>query len=79
MTAMDVRAALAPLTPEHRQVVVEGFYLGRSVTEIATLLSIPEGTVKSRTNYGLRQLKRLLSPESGEQTELAPFAQALSA
>jgi RNA polymerase sigma-70 factor, ECF subfamily len=81
MTAMDIRAALVQLTPEHRQVIVQAYYLGRSVTEIAALLSIPEGTVKSRTYYGLRQLKRLLSPESGEQAEraLAPFPQALTA
>jgi RNA polymerase sigma factor (sigma-70 family) len=58
MTAMDVRMALAQLTPEHRQVIVEMFYLGRSVTEIAQLLSIPEGTVKSRSYYSMRQLKR---------------------
>jgi RNA polymerase sigma-70 factor (ECF subfamily) len=67
MTAMDVRAALAQLTPEHREVIVEVYYLGRSVTEIAELLGIPEGTVKSRTYYGLRQLKRLLRVASGEQ------------
>jgi RNA polymerase sigma-70 factor, ECF subfamily len=58
MTAMDVRVALAQLRPEHRQVIVEMFYLGRSVTEIAQLLSIPEGTVISRSYYGLRELKR---------------------
>jgi RNA polymerase sigma-70 factor (ECF subfamily) len=67
ITAMDVRAALAQLTPEHRRVIVEVYYQGRSVTEVAELLSIPEGTVKSRTYYGLRQLKRLLSAASDEQ------------
>jgi len=65
--AMDVRAALAKLTPEHRQVIVEVYYLGRSVTEIAQMLNIPEGTVKSRTYYGLRQLRRLLLAASGER------------
>ena len=66
MTAMDVRAALAQLTPEHRRVIVEVYYLGRSGTECAELLNIPEGTVKSRTYYGLRQLKRLLTAASDE-------------
>lgn len=81
MTAMDVRAALARLTPEHRQVIVEMYYVGRSVAEIALLHGIPEGTVKSRTYYGLRHLKRLLSAGSSEQDErtLAPFPRALSA
>lgn len=72
LTAMDVRAALAQLTPEHRQVIVEAYYLGRSVAEISRLLRIPEGTVKSRTYYGLRQLKRLLPEASGEQASRTP-------
>jgi RNA polymerase sigma-70 factor, ECF subfamily len=81
MTAMHVRAALAQLTPEHRQVIVEVYYLGRSVTEIAKLLRIPEGTVKSRTYYGLRHLRRLLSDAFDEQPERtqAPFPRALTA
>lgn len=81
MTAMDVRAALAELTPEHRQVVVEVYYLGRSVAEVAQLLGIPEGTVKSRTYYALRQLKRLLSAASDEQLDPAatPFPHTLTA
>jgi RNA polymerase sigma-70 factor (ECF subfamily) len=66
VTAMDVRAALAQLTPEHRRVIVEIYYLGRSAVEVAELLNIPEGTVKSRSYYGLRQLKRLLLAASGE-------------
>jgi RNA polymerase sigma-70 factor, ECF subfamily len=81
MTAMDVRAAIARLRPEHRQVIVEVYYLGRSVAEIAQLLNIPEGTVKSRTYYGLRHLKRLLLEASGQQANRtpAPFPQALAA
>ncbi len=67
VTAMDVRAALAQLTPEHRQVIVESYYLGRTVAEIAAQNGIPEGTVKSRCYYGLRQLERLLGPVHREQ------------
>ena len=68
LTAMDVRAALAQLQPVHRRVLVEIYYLGRSVAEVAELLNIPEGTVKSRTYYGLRKLKQLLlTAESDEQ------------
>jgi RNA polymerase sigma-70 factor (ECF subfamily) len=68
-TALDVRAAIAKLTPEHRQVIVEMYYLGRPVAEIARSLRVPEGTVKSRAYYGLRQLRRLLSPVSGEMDQ----------
>jgi RNA polymerase sigma-70 factor (ECF subfamily) len=64
--ALDVRAALTQLTPEHRQVIVEMYYLGRPVTEIARTLNIPEGTVKSRAYYGLRHLRQLLAPTPSE-------------
>ena len=61
VTAMDVRAALAKLTPEHRQVIVAMHMQGRSVADVAKALDIPEGTVKSRAYYGLRQLRRILA------------------
>lgn len=76
VTGLDVRAAIAQLTPEHRQVIVEMYYYGRTVAEISEGLGIPAGTVKSRTYYGLRQLKRLLSAASGESTQ--PTAAALA-
>jgi RNA polymerase sigma-70 factor (ECF subfamily) len=71
VTAMDMRAALAELTPEHRQVIVEMYYRSRSVAEIASALDIPPGTVKSRAYYGLRQLRRVLSAATGEAPEQA--------
>jgi RNA polymerase sigma-70 factor, ECF subfamily len=63
VTALDVRAALAQLTAEHRQVIVAMYYYGRSVAEISQALSIPAGTVKSRAYYGLRRLRNILSAE----------------
>lgn len=62
-----VADALSALRPEHRQVLVETYYLGRSVTEAAMVLGIPAGTVKSRTFYALRALKLAL-----EERGLAP-------
>ncbi len=61
VTALDVQAALAQLTPKHRQVIVDMYYRGRQVDEIAQSLGIPAGTVKSRAYYAMRHLKRLLS------------------
>jgi RNA polymerase sigma-70 factor (ECF subfamily) len=66
MTALDVRAALARLSLEHRQVIVGMYYQGQSVIELAERLGIPEGTVKSRAYYGLRHLKRVLSATSAD-------------
>ena len=59
--------ALATLSPEHRAVLVETYYRGRSVSEAATTLGIPPGTVKSRTFYALRAL-RLALEERGVTT-----------
>jgi RNA polymerase sigma-70 factor (ECF subfamily) len=53
--------ALEALTPEHRAVIVETYYQGRSVAEAALVLGIPPGTVKSRCYYALRALKLALA------------------
>jgi RNA polymerase sigma-70 factor (ECF subfamily) len=55
-----VAAALDRLSPEHRSVLVETYYEGRSVAEAAARLGIPQGTVKSRTYYALRALRLAL-------------------
>jgi RNA polymerase sigma-70 factor (ECF subfamily) len=62
-----VADALSSLRPEHRSVLLETYYRGRSVAEAASALGIPAGTVKSRTFYALRALKLEL-----EERGLAP-------
>jgi len=62
-----VADALRALRPEHRGVLLETYYRGRSVAEAAVVLGIPAGTVKSRTFYALRALKLAL-----EERGLAP-------
>ena len=59
--------ALNSLSQEHRAVIVETYYRGRSVAEAAGVLGIPPGTVKSRCYYGLRAL-RLALAERGVTT-----------
>jgi RNA polymerase sigma-70 factor, ECF subfamily len=53
--------ALNSLSQEHRAVIVETYYRGRSVAEAAGVLGIPPGTVKSRCYYGRRALKLALA------------------
>ncbi len=60
LQSMVVADALTVLTPEHRAVLVQTFYLGRSVAQAAAELGIPEGTVKSRAFYALRLLRTAL-------------------
>jgi RNA polymerase sigma-70 factor (ECF subfamily) len=55
--------ALDSLKPEHRAVLIEVYYRGRTVGEAAEVLGIPVGTVKSRVYYALRALR--LSFEEG--------------
>jgi RNA polymerase sigma-70 factor (ECF subfamily) len=55
-----VADALSRLSEEHRLVLVECYYRGHSVAEAARRLDIPQGTVKSRTHYGLRALRLAL-------------------
>jgi RNA polymerase sigma-70 factor, ECF subfamily len=56
-------SAVNSLSPGHRRVIVELFYRQRSVAEVAGLLGIPEGTVRSRCFYGLRALRRILEEQ----------------
>jgi RNA polymerase sigma-70 factor (ECF subfamily) len=56
-----VTDALHALSPEHRAVIVETYYRGRSVADAARVLGIPPGTVKSRCYYALRALKLALA------------------
>jgi RNA polymerase sigma-70 factor, ECF subfamily len=55
--SMVVVDAMHQLSEEHRNVVVEIYFHGRSVTEAAKALGIPPGTVKSRSYYALRALR----------------------
>lgn len=57
LVGQTVRAGLKSLRSEHRTVLVESYYRNKSVREIAAMLDIPEGTVKSRTHYALRALR----------------------
>jgi RNA polymerase sigma-70 factor (ECF subfamily) len=55
-----VAEALTHLSADHRTVLLECYYRGRSVAEVSRRLGVPEGTVKSRTHYALRALKLAL-------------------
>jgi RNA polymerase sigma-70 factor, ECF subfamily len=55
-----VTDALQSLSPEHRAVLFETYYRGRTVAEAAAVLGVPVGTVKSRCYYALRALKLAL-------------------
>ncbi|MGH7643502.1 MAG: sigma-70 family RNA polymerase sigma factor [Candidatus Dormibacteria bacterium] len=57
MRTWNVEEALRRLSGEHRRVVLEIYYRGRSSREVARELGVPEGTVRSRLYYALRALR----------------------
>ena len=55
--ARRVQAILDQLTPAHREVLVLHDVEGRSDSEVARLLDIPKGTVKSRLRNGRKAFR----------------------
>ena len=58
--AMDVRAAIAKLSPEFREVLVLREFEKMSYEEIAGVLDVPRGTVESRLHRARGEMRELL-------------------
>jgi len=56
----QLAAALARLTPQHRDVVFLAHYEGMTMREIAESKDLPIGTIKSRAWYAMRSLRLAL-------------------
>lgn len=61
--SLDAQTLLSVLSPKLRSVVVLKYYDGMTSEEIATVLGIPEGTVKSRLNLALEKMRAGLGKE----------------
>jgi RNA polymerase sigma-70 factor, ECF subfamily len=57
-----VRAALDHLSAEQREIIELAYYSGMTQTEIAAHLSLPLGTVKTRTRLAMMKLRDALKP-----------------
>ncbi|MDT7787953.1 MAG: polymerase sigma-70 factor, subfamily [Pseudonocardiales bacterium] len=62
--ALVMGAVLASLSYEHRRVLMELYYNGRTYNEAAVCLGVPAGTVKSRSHYALCELRRAFQLEA---------------
>jgi len=61
LEAVLLRWAIYRLDPEHREVFVLHYVQGFSVSEIAKIVGVPAGTVKSRLFFARQKLRELLS------------------
>ncbi len=66
VNSMVVLDAMERLSQEHRDVLVQLYYRGRTVGETAELLGVAPGTVKSRSYYALRALRVDMSAAGAE-------------
>lgn len=57
--SLDVQEALGRLSPKLREAIVLNIYQGLRYQEIADVLDIPLGTVKSRINTALQELREI--------------------
>jgi RNA polymerase sigma-70 factor (ECF subfamily) len=62
---LDLNQALAALTPEHRAVLLMREIQGLTYHEIAEILGVPEGTVKSRIHKARLALRNRWQNEGG--------------
>ncbi len=62
VAAEELGALVERLSPAHRDVLALAFVDELSYAEIAQVLDVPVGTVKSRLNHAKQALKKLLSP-----------------
>ena len=63
VASVTVHSALDKISPEHRTVIEQVYLHGRDLDEVAQLLGVPKGTVKSRVHYALRALRKAMQSE----------------
>jgi RNA polymerase sigma-70 factor, ECF subfamily len=56
-----LRKCLQKLSPEHREVIDLAYYHEQSVEDVATIVRIPEATVKTRMFYARKQMSELVN------------------
>ena len=67
----DLESAIGKLPPEQRQVILLVGLEGMAYEDVATVLDIPVGTVRSRLSRGRDQLRRLMGVEEKDASARA--------
>jgi RNA polymerase sigma-70 factor (ECF subfamily) len=68
---LEIEQAMVSLSVAHRTVMALYYINDLSLQEIAEILDIPIGTVKSRLHYGRRALREIMSQEADRLLEVA--------
>jgi RNA polymerase sigma-70 factor (ECF subfamily) len=63
--SLTASAALHHLSADHQEVIVQSYVAQRPVAEIAQLLGVPSGTVRSRLFYARKALRDAFSAQDG--------------
>ncbi len=68
-TAEQVRAALATLPTDERTAIELAYFGANTYRQVAELLGVPEGTIKTRIRTGLRRLHVAIADPNGEPSQ----------
>jgi RNA polymerase sigma-70 factor (ECF subfamily) len=69
---------LTQLSPLHREVIDLVYYHGRSIDEVAAIIRVPAGTVKTRVFHARKRIAKLLDAFGMHQAELTAEGSACS-
>jgi RNA polymerase sigma-70 factor (ECF subfamily) len=60
----ELERALSRLTPDQRAVLVLRYYAGFEPADIADVLRLPPGTVRSRLHYAVRAMRSAIEADA---------------
>ena len=67
---MEIQKKLSELPEKYRKTILLYYFAGKSISEISSLLEVPEGTVKFRLHEGRKKLKKdFLALMDGEKEQ----------
>ncbi|MER6186077.1 sigma-70 family RNA polymerase sigma factor [Streptomyces sp. NPDC001652] len=60
LARIELREALGRLSPEHREVIIQVYFLGRTCADVADELGLAASSARSRLYHGIRALRGIL-------------------